>query len=804
MKTSINIRTVLPHMLALFLGCLIGWHVEKIVHHGMGSDISLSLKWLWIEAGAVALWLFWNLYSAFLAYITEGDFSQHRRRVAWTYLPFLLLLIYPLLFFFPGLFVGARFALIWLCFLAGMVIVAKLIYAVSVISSKRWGMVVLSALVLGLAITEFRIRPLAFFDAFTMEILLGSQLASIAILGIAIAFSGMKKRHWRSFLAGALMIIGGIAGWRPITAPETPPTLPSAKAIKSLPQAQALGLFSTSKGVSKVRIAMDKEHRDAFHFTEPGSISETAPLGPEATLKFGVGVPFYAAGLSDEGITFSLLVNSKQVWSRKLDPVHRYEDRCWYDEEIDLNPWTNSTVELTLFTKGARHGSISTPRLVSPRKEFKQPNIVVLLIDTLRADHVGFNGYHRRRISPNLDKLASQGTVFEHTISTAPWTEPATASLLTGMLPGQLGLGLSPDIVFSRDSRTLGEYLRSESYVTAGFSANPMISSALGFDKGFDLFNERCFKYFDWRSAECLTEEATKWLNKKSDSPFFLYLHYMDPHAPYNAPQPFHDMYSLGYKGKNEKIGMGEIIPYVMRAKRNQEINLPQRDVQYLIDQYDAEIAYVDNEIGRLVKNLKQLGLFGNTVIVITSDHGEEFLEHGILGHLLNLHQTLLHVPLVLLGPGIPQSKIIKDPISLADVLPALLDMLNIPIEQNVWGKSFLPRMEGHTGQPRICFSQRGGLATQQWSVLVGHHKLMMSMDSSPVRLFDLRNDPGEYYNRAGKGSIEEERLKKKLRQTLDWIHKHQLPPRKGDVKKRHKIEEERRRRLKALGYIGN
>ncbi len=799
MKFDGKIRRWFAHIFVLLMGCLLGWYVEKIFHGGRWVGSALADKLIWMESGALGLWIFWNMYALLLAQFSSGDFSKSRRHDAWTYLPFVFLLLHPGMVPFVKSLGRGQLVSLWLGFLIGTVLIVKLIYAVAVFSSVRWAFATFGALCLGFLVTLLHIKPPSFFEAFTFRILVDTQFTALAILGVAALLTGITKRKRNLAIVGAAMLIVGVVVWRSAKVPPpAPPTLPGARNIMSFPQAQSLGLFAQSKGIFKVRIKVLDEQRDVLHFIKPAEISETVAIGPKSALRFGVAVPFFAPGLSDAGVDFSLSANSQVIWTHKLDPLHRREDRDWHDFTVDLGPWGGTTVELTLRTEGADHGSISTPRLFSPDRKSQRPNVVVLLVDTLRADHVGFGGY-KRQTSPKLSIWASKGTVFENTISTAPWTEPATVTLLTGMLPDQMGLGFFMKVMLSPDSKTIGEYLREEGYMTAAFSGNPMICTMLRFNQGFDTFSDRCTEYFDHRSGECLTGEAIEWIDSRAESPFLLYIHYIDPHDPYNPAQPYKNRFSLGYTGKNEKIRKGQIT-----FRRDQQIKLPDSDVQYLMDQYDGEIAYADEQIERFLRYLSDRGILDNTILVITSDHGEELLEHGILGHFFNLHQTLLHVPLIFIGQGIPAGMRVKEPVSLADVLPTILDSLDITPEKNVWGKSLMPLISGKKEEPRFCFSQMDSPERQQWSMVRGRYKLIMSKKSRKKELYDIRNDPGEFRNLAGTGIPEEEILYKEILHVLDWINNHRVRPWMGSKDKRRRVEKDRLRRMKALGYIGN
>jgi arylsulfatase A-like enzyme len=236
-----------------------------------------------------------------------------------------------------------------------------------------------------------------------------------------------------------------------------------------------------------------------------------------------------------------------------------------------------------------------------------------------------------------------------------------------------------------------------------------------------------------------------------------------------------------------------------MRIKRGQKVELSAYDAEYLEKLYLGEIAYLDEQVARLVEFVKQ-NAGAPTLFIITSDHGEEFMEHHIVGHIYNLHDTLLHVPLIFFGAGIKSGVRIKNCVSTADITPTLLDMLGLEPPQNSWGISLKRLLEGGTIEERTIFSERADFWQNSYAVIVGNWKLIFFPSKKSYMLFDIANDEGEYRNLFGKGQISEEVLLTKLNEILNWIAKHKLPPTAPD---RERLKEHRKR-LKALGYLGN
>jgi len=310
-------------------------------------------------------------------------------------------------------------------------------------------------------------------------------------------------------------------------------------------------------------------------------------------------------------------------------------------------------------------------------------NLLVVLVDTLRADHLGCQGYGRET-SRTIDALAREGVVFEEAFSAVPWTPASTATLLTGLEPFRHGF-VRPEVApLSQDAITLAEILGARGYSTAGFSGNLLISDLSGFDQGFETF-----KTVTWGKAPALNALAIPWLRAKAKAGrFFLYMHYFDPHDPYDDPagnwRTFAGLAPDAPPNEPAPIANGDIeVPFVA-LREGRDPGLGPDELRRLIDRYDGEIRFVDSEIAKLLAEVKALGLEDETIVVFTSDHGEQFLEHGGLKHGSSLHREELHVPLVFKIPGragAPERR--PDIVGLVDVVPTLLAALGVepPVE---------------------------------------------------------------------------------------------------------------------------
>ena len=330
-----------------------------------------------------------------------------------------------------------------------------------------------------------------------------------------------------------------------------------------------------------------------------------------------------------------------------------------------------------------------------PIADRASPNILVIVVDALRADHVSSYGYSRVT-SPNIDKIAQQGVLFEHAIASSSWTQPSHASLLTGRYTYEHKAELNP-----LDNRypTIGEALQANGYRTGGFSANVLIfNRRKGFGRGFNHFEDyyslprewlidslygrlfevyvlhRIFGYsgeIGRKSAEEINDSILKWIDKDQKRPFFAMINYFDVHDPYTPPLPYRSFYS-----QNPDAG-GMIDTYW--DDNHIYLSLTPEQVQSEIDGYDGGISYVDVQIGVLLKELKKRGIDKNTMVVILSDHGELFGEHGLFQHLNALYWEAIRVPFIIYWPGhVPAGVRVDRPVSITSLPATLLNLSGI------------------------------------------------------------------------------------------------------------------------------
>jgi arylsulfatase len=413
-------------------------------------------------------------------------------------------------------------------------------------------------------------------------------------------------------------------------------------------------------------------------------------------------------------------------------------------------------------------GAPTYPTL-SPRPAGDGPNVVLVTVDTLRARNLSCYGYPRPT-SPFLDSLAAAGARCADASAAAAWTKPATGTILTGLYPSRHGALYHGSLLhLPEGERTLAEAFRERGYVTAGFVANPNIKRVFDFDRGFDVYFDSPVEdtltlasirgswfggllmtllrhQFNWNYENDITgmnRDVLAWLDANHGQRFFLYAHYIDPHIPYDPPARYREEFAQDhglalFNERKRKVG---------------------------IDLYDGEIRYTDDGMKALVDRLRALGVWENTLFVLTSDHGEEFFEHGVLGHGFSLYQEVVGVPLVFHGPSVPPGTVLEEPVQILDLAATLLSLAGDDVERFGDGKSFHARIEAGGDEPvgplylESEFGQDdsnhrafvfSGVRSGRWKlVLTEENQFFPPSDPRYAReaLYDLVSDPSERRN---------------------------------------------------------
>jgi len=389
----------------------------------------------------------------------------------------------------------------------------------------------------------------------------------------------------------------------------------------------------------------------------------------------------------------------------------------------------------------------------SPTAESSAPNgaasanVLLIVADTTRRDRLGCYG-GSRDLTPHADALATTGVRFDAAYAHAPWTLPSMASLLTSRHPLVHGAGgrIGKFTTLSANVGTLAEAFRDAGYRTGAVINVLFLSETFGLTRGFDhvdYYDSHGADNVDMRRATTTTDDALRWIESQRNTPFFALVHYFDPHLVYDPPEDFRRRFADQRDRQPSEPAFGTVRD--MKRLRKGRLKLDEDRVRRLEKLYDGEVAYVDEQIGRLLDRLQAAGLYDNTIIVLTADHGEEFLDHGGFEHGHTLFEELIHVPLIFAGHDLPHGVVISDPVGLVDVAPTLCALADLAIPQEYAGRSLLPPMEGASLPPRPLLSQGNMWGPPLDALRLGPHKLIR-FQGKPA-LFDLRADPEERHN---------------------------------------------------------
>ncbi|HEY7819263.1 MAG TPA: sulfatase, partial [Vicinamibacteria bacterium] len=440
-----------------------------------------------------------------------------------------------------------------------------------------------------------------------------------------------------------------------------------------------------------------------------------------------------------------------------------------------------------------------------------RPSIVLVLVDTLRRDYLGFHGFEGP-VSPNLDWLAKESTVFENAFTQAPWTKPSIASLFTSLHPDTHGLDNHEGLFGARESQllttgvlpssavTLAEALRGAGYRTAAFVSNPWLDERYGFHQGFETYELV-------EALPSILERARDFaLGTTSRGPFFLYLHFMDVHGPYDAPEAdFEAMQaSESLEPRAVPVPGGGLPPYLEGISWFGAADLKDRDFGEIVSfrltrsrtaraRYAANVLDFDRSIAPFLNEIRNSDRNDDTLLVLTSDHGEELLEHGGWDHGFNLYDHQLRVPLLIRAPGARESgRRLSRIANLVDVMPTLLALAKVEAPDGLEGRDLMGPEDAASATFAAATKHREGVH----SVRKGRYKLIRDGRTGTESLFDVEADSAEYRDVASVKKSEAERLSSLLARHIERSRGARLHPEMAD------IPEEIRKQLEALGYL--
>ena len=413
---------------------------------------------------------------------------------------------------------------------------------------------------------------------------------------------------------------------------------------------------------------------------------------------------------------------------------------------------------------------LTLPALVCCGTGEEVPGILLITIDTTRADHLGCYGYDAIE-TPNLDRLAASGVLFEEAQSAVPVTLPSHATMFTGQVPAVHGVRYNGMFKLGEGSVTVAERLAAAGWTTIGMPAAYPLKTSTGIGQGFQVYRDLFEEIPEAdigpdgeRKAGEITDQAIEWLQGRSkEIPFFLWLHYWDPHLPYNPPFPFSSTY---------------------------------RDRPY-----DGEIAYMDQEIGRLIAYLEAEGIDRDILILVAGDHGEGLFDHGEKLHANLVYQSTMHVPLIARAPGCRNGSRIEEPVSLVDVGPTILDYAGLEPGGQVQGVSLKNAINGEVPQPKsIYFESLSGSLSFGWSPLEGLRRGRWKyIRSTGPELYDLQEDPGELTDLSATNGARAADFEEELESMLqEWAESPDTAESTEVPLDRQELE-----KLASLGYVG-
>jgi arylsulfatase A-like enzyme len=371
-----------------------------------------------------------------------------------------------------------------------------------------------------------------------------------------------------------------------------------------------------------------------------------------------------------------------------------------------------------------------------PKNDFscRDCNVILISVDSLRKDHIGIYGYEKNT-TPNIDKFAKKSLVFTNAVGQSSWTLPSHISIFTSLYPSSHGV---PYIGYqlNKNITMFHEFLKSQNYTSIAIINNVYLSSIFGFNRSFDFFNEQFANYTkNGKTITDVNKHFFDWLNKNHQKKFFAFIQYIDSHCPYIA----HEKYFTNYQQEHEKYKYLE-----KKCASSLKNYTPTKDeIQFMKKAYDSDIAFVDENLNELFKKLEVLGIINKTIIILTSDHGDQFMEHGGLEHAYTLYDEVISVPLIIWHPKL-NTKIINTQVQLIDIMPTILDFLGLSIPNNIDGKSLIAVISGNSNKETPAFSEKPPYKII--SVRFNDFKFILTNNTNR-ELYDLKNDPNEKEN---------------------------------------------------------
>lgn len=552
-------------------------------------------------------------------------------------------------------------------------------------------------------------------------------------------------------------------------------------------------------------IQFDKRSRRALAAPSSRTFSFFLHVPKDAKLVVDMG--------SDQGATFE--VSATNAEGTKILHTAKSDTESWQEAAINLDELAGQAVILHLRTESTLGKTgWGEPEIMIPKAKEEPPapgkrakNLVYVVMDTTRADSFASVNKDTDVATPEYDALASKSTTFQNAYNNENWTKPSVTTMWSGLYPGTHNARQATSKV-DKGIRFLPEALEEAGFTTGAFIANAVVSDTFGFNRGWTHFQNDSDHNLNGNGSK-IYPNASKWMEKHKDERFFLYVQSVDPHTTYKVPSEYTKQYYSGsYRGTiGDSFDREE-----QMVVDNGKLKINDDDLAWIWALYKGEVSYQDHYLGGLLAKIEELGLSEDTLIVVTNDHGEEIRDHGAMGHGWPLYEEQIRAPLLMSYPpifnaGANQKEIVEH----VDLAPSILDALGVSPMKDTDGVSFLPLLEDGIGKRQHPFYTVAWSRKGLRSVRVGDWKLIVGKSSGWMKLYNLKDDPGEKNNLLTKNPDQSALLSGRLCEV--YMSEALATPNKtvrmdnAAQKQRYDnneipIDEKTRKELEALGYL--
>jgi arylsulfatase A-like enzyme len=529
----------------------------------------------------------------------------------------------------------------------------------------------------------------------------------------------------------------------------------------------------------------------------PGEARIPLRLGRESVLRMCVAVLADPDEPPGKPVRFEVFVHKNgkrtRIEQMVLNPVERVTEQKWLPRTYPLTDLGSGLAELEISTQadlaageqndvGGPRILVSEPVLVTSADEPQEiRNVILVSLDTLRADHMSCYGY-KSVTSPFLDRFAEENVFVETGIAPSNWTLPSHVSMFSSLYPSTHGIGSMSQSV--RKVEMLACILKKEGFSTKAITDGGLMAATFGFCTGFDSYEDHNHAGFG-----TIMPAAKNWLRNQAGEPFFLFLHTYDTHSPYNPPKRFLDRFEQpdGVSPELLKAPPDRRLPHPLDSAQSA------KDLKYVTNMYDGCIMHVDEEMEGLFTLLEELGYWENTMVIVTSDHGEEFMEHGRMGHGNQLYEESIRVPLLMRVPGV-RGKKITSVAQILDIPPTIVDYLGIDSNSSFQGESLMGLWNETVPKARTAYSEMEDLVARR---TIGE-KFICNLKNGHEQIYDLINDPTEAHNLVA----EETERCQRLTEDVVSYRKENESLRDSDAAGSADVSGELADELRALGYL--